>query len=430
MGNITRRTFLGAAGLMVASLSGCGSTKKLGNGADGRVYWLNFKPELDGLLQMLAHDYSERTGVPVKIKTASSGSYYQERSKELASSEPPTLFVVSNVDDALRLSDSVVNLEGTSIAAQSSTTDFNLYGKGKKLVALGYCYECFGIVANIGHIEKAGHSASDIRDFSSLKTIAEDIHARAAELGFDAFVATDLDDDSSWRVTAHLANLEYYYEERDEGGWGKCPPQIKGTYLDNYRALYDLAVNNSLVEPVDCVAGGHDPVTQFKRGDATFFLTGSWDFSNIFDEQKRVGMFPYYCGVAGEEMAGLNCGTENYWAVNANVSADDQQATIDFMTWLVTDPEASAALVEQLGIMPFVDAAQSTNWFLGDAESYSEQGCYIMDWATSLQPNSDAYRAALVDALVAYNKEQTDERWADVRTAFVDGWATQYANRA
>lgn len=71
MGNITRRTFLGAAGLMVASLSGCGSTKKLGNGADGRVYWLNFKPELDGLLQMLAHDYSERTGVPVKIKTAS-----------------------------------------------------------------------------------------------------------------------------------------------------------------------------------------------------------------------------------------------------------------------------------------------------------------------------------------------------------------------
>jgi raffinose/stachyose/melibiose transport system substrate-binding protein len=100
------------------------------------------------------------------------------------------------------------------------------------------------------------------------------------------------------------------------------------------------------------------------------------------------------------------------------------------MTWLVTDPEASAALVEQLGIMPFVDAAQSTNWFLGDAESYSEQGCYIMDWATSLQPNSDAYRAALVDALVAYNKEQTDERWADVRTAFVDGWATQYANRA
>ena len=38
-------------------------------------------------------------------------------------------------------------------------------------------------------------------------------------------------------------------------------------------------------------------------------------------------MIPFYCGVAGEEKAGLNCGTENCWAVNAKASEEDQKAT-------------------------------------------------------------------------------------------------------
>jgi raffinose/stachyose/melibiose transport system substrate-binding protein len=49
-----------------------------------------------------------------------------------------------------------------------------------------------------------------------------------------------------------------------------------------------------------------------------------------------------------------------------------------------------------------------------------------MDWATNYQPNVNEYRAALVSALNDYNKDQTDANWAKVKTAFVDGWATQY----
>ena len=31
-------------------------------------------------------------------------------------------------------------------------------------------------------------------------------------------------------------------------------------------------------------------------------------------------MIPIYCGVEGEEKAGLCCGTENCWAINKNAS--------------------------------------------------------------------------------------------------------------
>ena len=48
-------------------------------------------------------------------------------------------------------------------------------------------------------------------------------------------------------------------------------------------------------------------------------------------------------------------------------------------------------------------------------------------WVTNFQPNVDAYRAALVSAMNQYDADQSDANWELVKTAFVDGWATQYA---
>ena len=426
---MTRRSFIGAAGLAAATLAACGGSSSSGSsssGAAGKVYWLNFKPEIDDLLQELASTYTEKTGVPVKVVTAASGSYSQTLTSEMDKSEAPTLFVIGNAAGVKEWGDYAMDLKGTAIEAEANTDAYNLYDASGKLVSQGYCYECYGIVANADLIQKAGHDIADIKDFESLKAVAEDIHKRASELGFDAFVATDMDDSSSWRVTGHLANLEYYYEEQDDGGWTECPASIKGTYMENYKNLYDLAINNSTQDPKSLATGGHDPATEFTDGKGAFFFTGSWDYTTLSEAQPNVKMLPYYCGVSGEEKAGLNCGTENCWAVNANASADDQQATIDFMVWLVSDPDASAKLVEQLGIMPFTNAAESTNGFLNDAADYTANGCYVMDWATNYQPNVDDYRAALVSALNKYNSDQSDKTWADVKTAFVDGWATQY----
>jgi raffinose/stachyose/melibiose transport system substrate-binding protein len=236
-----------------------------------------------------------------------------------------------------------------------------------------------------------------------------------------------MDDSSSWRFTGHMANLAYYYEARDDGGWSACPPSIKGTYLSNYKKLYDLCINNSLSSPTSLATGGHDAEAEFNSWKAAFFVNGSWEYNYVVDAVPDAVMIPYYCGVEGEEAAGLNCGTENRWAVNALVSEEKQQATIDFMVWLVTDPKASDLLVNALGIMPYKHAAESTNGFLKDAADYAARGCYDMDWVTDYQPNVSEYRKDLVSALNAYNADQSDANWELVREAFVDGWAKQYA---
>ena len=426
--------------LMVVALAACGAktndsnsgtasadSGKKADATGGSVYWLNFKPEIDETLQSLAAKYKEAKGVDVKVVTAASGTYSQTLTSEMDKSNPPTLFVIGNQQGVKDWKDYAIDLKDTAIANELNTDAYNLYDEDGKLVSIGYCYECYGIIVNPDLIEKAGHTMDEIKNFDGLKAVAEDIHARAAELGFDAFSSSDMDDSSSWRFTGHMANLEYFYEEKEAGGWTECPASLTGKYMDNFKNLYDLCINNSLTAPTDLATGGHDAENEFKTGKAAFFVNGSWEYAAVSEDVPNATMIPYYCGVEGEEKAGLNCGTENCWAVNSKVSEADQQATIDFMVWLVTDPEASATMVEQLGIMPYKSAAKSSNGFLNDAAKYTADGCYVMDWATNYQPNVDEYRAALVAALNQYNADQSDDNWAAVRTAFVDGWAQQYA---
>lgn len=395
--------------------------------AKGRVYWLNFKPESDTVLQEVAKMYTDKTGVEVKVVTAASGTYNQTLISEMDKTEAPTMFVIGNQAAVKEWKDYAVNLKDSAIAKELNTDAYNMYDEDGNLVSIGYCYECYGIIVNPTLIEKAGYTMADLNNFAGLKKVAEDIHARAEELGFDAFSASDMDSSSSWRFTGHMANLEYYYESRDAGGWKECPPSLTGKYMENFKNLYDLCINNSLTPATELATGGHDAQAQFTSGKAAFYVNGSWEYSAVAEKVPNATMIPYYCGVEGEEKAGLNCGTENYWAINSKVSEADQKATMDFMVWCVTDAEASRKLVDTFGVMPYKSAAESTNGFLAAANKYSADGCYVMDWATNYQPNVDAYRAALVSALNAYNADQTDANWELVKTAFVDGWATQYA---
>ena len=82
--------------------------------------------------------------------------------------------------------------------------------------------------------------------------------------------------------------------------------------------------------------------------------------------------------------------------------------------------------VGTFGVMPYKQAAASTNPFLADANDYANAGHYTMPWVTNFQPNVDAYRGAAVSALNEYNADPTDANWEKVETAFVDGWAVQY----
>ena len=387
--------------------------------AAGSVYYLNFKPEFDGSLQELAAKYTEATGVEVKVVTAASGDYSNTLNANI---DDVTIFNIGNMAGLADWDEYALDLTDSAIAAELTTNDFNLYNEAGELKAIGNCYESFGIIVNTALLEQAGHSLDEITNFETLKAVVEDIHARAAELGFDAFTTSGLQDSSSWRFSGHLATLPLHYE-----GINSQVPEITGEYMPLFKNLWDLYINNAAADPAT-LTGESDAASEFKAGKAVFYQNGTWEYAGLIEAgmtDDQLAMIPIYCGAEGEENAALCSGTENCWAINAKASEANQKASIDFLVWLVTDPDASAVYVQQLGAVPFKNCPASANKFVADGNAMLAEGKTSISWAFNYTPNVDSFRATLVTALTAYSAGNGS--WDDVVTAFVDGWAYEYS---
>ena len=399
--------------------------------ATGSVYYLNFKPEADQAWQDLAATYTEQTGVEVKVLTAASGQYDTTLTTEMDKGDnAPTLFQCGNQGAVNTWGSYCLDLTGTKLFNELTTEDFNMKGENGETLSIGYCYESFGIIVNKALLAQAGYSLDDITNFETLKAVAEDIHARADELGFDAFTSSGMDGSSSWRFSGHLANMPLFYEFRDDGVTEQ-PATIKGTYLDNFKAIWDLYIQNSAADPAQLSSyTGDQAEAEFGEGKAVFYQNGTWEYSNLTGtygmKDEDLAMIPIYCGVEGEEDAGLCSGTENCWAVNKNAPQENIDATLDFLYWVVTSDEGTTMLAEQFGPCPFKCAKESANVFCNDANAYTAAGKYVVTWAFNYTPAVDDWRAGVVSAMTQYSAGGS---WDDVVTAFVSGWAYQYENQ-
>ena len=420
--------------VMALSLVACGGNSGAqgegdGDAATGSVYYLNFKPEAEEAWQALAKTYTDQTGVPVKVVTAASGEYETMLVSEMDKDGAPTLFQC-NEGGVATWGDFCYDLSDSAVYNELASKDYALKNADGEVISIAYCLETYGIIVNKALLEQAGHSLNEITDFDSLKAVADDIHARAGELGFDAFTSAGLDGSSSWRFSGHLANMPLFYEFRDDGVSSK-PATIKGTYLDNYTKVWDLYITDSATTGAALLtATGDQAEAEFGEGKAVFYQNGTWEYSNLTEKfgmnPDDLTMIPIYCGVEGEEKAGLCTGTENYWSVNKNAKEEDIKATLDFLYWVVTSEEGTSMMAEQFGACPFNSSKAPSNPFSALANEYVANGCYPVTWAFNYTPAVNDWRAAVVDALSKYTAG--DGSWDDVKTAFVEGWATQYAN--
>ena len=250
--------------------------------ADGAVYYLNFKPEQDEAWQNLAKAYTEETGVPVTVVTAASGEYETTLMAEMGKSEAPTLFQVNGPVGLANWKDYCYDLAGSDIYGQLTNDSFALK-EGDAVYGIAYVIESYGIIANKTLLAEAGHDVAEIDSFEDLKAVAEDITARKDELGFAAFSSAGMDGSSDWRFKTHLANLPIYFEYQADGIG--TTDAIKGDFLDNYRAIWDLYINNSTCAPADLSAKtGDDSRNEFLAGEAVFFQNGSWEYGSLTAE--------------------------------------------------------------------------------------------------------------------------------------------------
>ena len=391
----------------------------------GSIYYLNFKPEVAEAWEALAAAYTAETGVPMTVITAASGTYEDTLKSEIAKTEAPTLFQVNGPIGLKTWKDYCYDMSGSAFYGELTNDAFALKD-GDAVLGIAYLTETYGLITNTALLEKAGYTVDDITNFETLKAVAEDITARKDELGFSAFTSAGMDSSSDWRFKTHLANMPIYYEYLADGI--TSTDAIKGTYLDNYKAIWDLYINNATCEPTALAAKtGSDAEAEFQLEEAVFFQNGDWEYGAISEyiPDENLTMLPIYIGVEGEENQGLCTGTENFLCVNAQASEADIQATLDFLYWLVTSETGTTTLADTMGFdIPFKAAKESTNYFKKVAAESVAAGKTPVTWNFTTMP-SETWKNGVGAALTDYAQGTGD--WDAVVTAFVDGWATEYA---
>ena len=395
--------------------------------AEGSVYYLNFKPEQDAQWQELAKLYTEKTGVTVNVVTAASGNYETTLMSEMEKSDCPTLFQVNGPVGLANWKDYCYDLKDSEIYKHLTSDAFALKD-GDSVLGLAYVIETYGIITNKALLEKAGYKAEDINTFAKLKEVADDIQARKDELGVDgAFTSAGMDGSSDWRFKTHLANMPIYYEYQADGIG--ATDAIKGTYLDNYKAIWDLYITDSTCDPKLLAAKtGDDARNEFLAGKAVFFQNGTWEWGNLSSMgAENLTMLPIFIGAEGEENQGLCTGTENFWCVNGLADQEDIDATLAFLEWVITSDEGRKSMSQDMGfVVPFdtfTGEYASSNALVAVDTALTAAGKVPVSWNFTTMP-SEEWKNGVGSALTAYAAGTGD--WAGVVTAFVDGWATEY----
>lgn len=445
-------TVLLAASMLATMLAGCGS----GNGgsgdkkADGSVYMLNFKPETDLAWQDLAETYTEQTGVPVTVVTAADGQYKTQLQSELAKKEAPTIFNIGSTADCAEYDKYIYDLKDTDIYKHLNDKSLALEYDGK-IASVANCYECYGIIYNKAILENycknypdaVIKSVDDIKDLDTLEKVATDINTNVDAINeacgtklLEAFASSGLDDGSSWRFSGHLAGVELYYEFKDAGcDLTAGQDTIKGTYMDNYKRVWDMYTNTSGADKATLDSGSLNAESEFGMEEAVFYQNGTWEYGNLTNEDNGylvtaddMGMMPIYIGAPGEENQGLCTGSENYWCVNKQASEEDIQATLDFLSWVINSDEGRDSMAHAMGFttpfLTFTGDYVADNVFIQDANQYIADGKTPVSWNFSTIP-SETWKDGVGSALLEYAQGTGD--WDAVVSAFVDGWATEYA---
>jgi raffinose/stachyose/melibiose transport system substrate-binding protein len=340
-----------------------------GDSSSGSVYLLNFKPEIDQQWKEVAAAFTKDTGIPMKVVTAASGTYEQTLRSEIVKSAPPTVFNINGPVGYQNWKDYTADLKDTAIYSWLSDKSLAVTSGGG-VYGIPYAVETYGIIYNDAILKKyfalpnkavTISSASEIKNFATLKAVAEDIQKNKTALGVEgAFASTSFSPGEDWRWQTHLLNLPIYYEYKKAGVGDK--QSIDLSYAANFKNIFDLYINTSITDKRMLGAKSvGDSMSEFALGKVAFVQNGNWAWGQISGEAGNVvkaedcKFLPIYTGVAGEETQGLCTGTENFISINAKAKPADQAASLKLLEWLFgTNAAGRKLVVEKLGfVAPF-----------------------------------------------------------------------------
>lgn len=433
--------------VLLFTVTACGkkdTTDKNNAKADNTVYFLNFKPEVADIYKEIAQKYEAETGVKVKVVTAASNTYETTLKSEIAKSDAPTIFQINGPVGYQSWSKYCKDLSNTNLYDYLSDKDLAIK-TADGVFGIPYVVEGYGIIYNNAIMDKyfalkdkavSISKAEEITNFKLLKEVVEDMTKHKQELGIDGvFASTSMSGGEQWRWTTHLLNMSVYYEMKDKSDDSAITSaynakNIDFKYSENFKNIFDLYVNNSTTEK-GLLSGKsvENSMAEFALGKAAMVQNGNWAWDQISKvsgntvKADDIKYLPLYIGIDGEEKQGLCIGTENYLAINKNVSEEKQKSSVAFLEWLFLSKTGKDYVVNKLNFISpfntFDDNEKPDDPLAREVISWMEKDKTTVEWVFNSFPSLD-FKDDVGNALLEY--VQGSKSWEDVEKATKDSW--------
>lgn len=435
------------AAVLLFTVSACGKKNETDMNsakADNTVYFLNFKPEIADIYKEIAQKYEAEKGVKVKVVTAASNTYETTLKSEIAKSDAPTIFQINGPVGYQSWAKYCKDLSDTKLYDYLSDKDLAIKNSGG-VFGIPYVVEGYGIIYNNAIMEKyfalkdkavSITKAEEITSFKLLKEVVEDMTKHKQELGIDGvFASTSMSGGEQWRWTTHLLNMPIYYEMKDISDESTISTAynaktIDFKYADNFRNVFDLYINNSTTEK-GLLSGKsvEDSMSEFALGKAAMVQNGNWAWEQISKVKGNtvkagdIKYLPIYIGINGEEKQGLCIGTENYLAINKNVSEQKQKASVEFLEWLFSSETGKDYAVNKLNFISpfntFKENERPDDPLAREVIKWMEKDKTTVEWVFNSFPSQE-FKDDFGNALLEY--VQGTKSFDDVKKVTVDGW--------
>lgn len=435
------------AAVLLFTVSACGKKNETDMNsakADNTVYFLNFKPEIADIYKEIAQKYEAEKGVKVKVVTAASNTYETTLKSEIAKSDAPTIFQINGPVGYQSWAKYCKDLSDTKLYDYLSDKDLAIKNSGG-VFGIPYVVEGYGIIYNNAIMEKyfalkdkavSISKAEKITSFKLLKEVVEDMTKHKQELGIDGvFASTSMSGGEQWRWTTHLLNMPIYYEMKDISDESAISTAynaktIDFKYADNFRNVFDLYINNSTTEK-GLLSGKsvEDSMSEFALGKAAMVQNGNWAWEQISKVKGNtvkaddIKYLPIYIGIDGEEKQGLCIGTENYLAINKNVSEQKQKASVEFLEWLFSSETGKDYAVNKLDFISpfntFKENERPDDPLAREVIKWMEKDKTTVEWVFNSFPSQE-FKDDFGNALLEY--VQGTKSFDDVKKVTVDSW--------
>ncbi len=411
------------------------------------VRYLNFKPEIADKYQELADAYEEETGIKVVIDTAANNTYEQTLMAKMATAEAPTLFQINGPRGYKNWQEYCADLSDTEL--YKHLTDKSLaVTDGDKVVGIPYVVEGYGIIYNKAITDRyfalddratTFTSMDEVNSFTKLRALVEDMQTHAADLGIKGvFASTSLKTGEDWRWQTHLANIPITHEftTKNVDLTSDATNEIEFRYHNEFKNIFDLYINNSVTDKkLLGTKTVSDSMAEFALEQCAMVQNGNWAWSQIAGvsgnkvKAENVKYLPIYTGIEGEENHGLAVGTENFYAINANATKEEQKAAADFIYWMYSSDRGKKTVTEEFGFIApfdtFKDDERPTDPLAQEIIRWmSKDGIKTIPWNFTLFPSAQ-FKENFGSSLLKY--AQGNKEWSSVTADMTADWKKESA---